>query len=74
MPGLTAAALRAPGSPTIKLKTSGTTTRTTCYVQTDKVRQLIREGEEGWEQYVPAEVAVMIKERCLFGYHCEVKK
>ena len=44
------------------------------HVQTDKVLQLIREDAEGWEQYVPAEVAVMIKERCLFGFHCEVKK
>jgi hypothetical protein len=42
-------------------------------VQTDKVLELIKQGVEGWEQYVPAEVAAMIKERCLFGYACEVK-
>jgi len=36
-------------------------------VQTDKVLQLIKQGTEGWEEYVPAEVAAMIKERCLFG-------
>jgi hypothetical protein len=42
-------------------------------IQTDKVLELIKEGAEGWEEYVPAEVAAMIKERCLFGFHCEVK-
>ena len=41
-------------------------------VQTDKVLQLIKHGETGWEDYVPAEVAVMIKERQLFGYASEV--
>jgi hypothetical protein len=43
------------------------------HVQTDIVLQLIKQGVDGWEQFVPAEVAAMIKERCLFGYHCEVK-
>jgi hypothetical protein len=42
------------------------------HVQTDKVLQLIKQGAEGWEEYVPAEVATMIKDRCLFGYPCEV--
>ena len=42
------------------------------HVQTDKVLQLIKQGEEGWEEYVPAEVATMIKDRCLFGFHCEI--
>ena len=41
------------------------------HVQTDIVLQLIKQGAEGWEQYVPAEVAAMIKERCLFGYACD---
>jgi hypothetical protein len=40
-------------------------------VQTDKVLQMIKQGEEGWEEYVPHEVANMIKDRCLFGYICE---
>lgn len=44
------------------------------HIQTDKVLQLIKEGADGWEEYVPDEVAAMIKERCLFGYHCEVEK
>jgi len=43
-------------------------------VDTDKVLQLIKQGAEGWEEYVPPEVATMIKERCLFGYACAVKK
>jgi hypothetical protein len=38
------------------------------HVQTDIVLQLIKQGIEGWEQYMPAEVATMIKERHLFGY------
>ncbi len=42
------------------------------HVDTNKVMQLIRQGAEGWEEFVPAEVAKMIKERCLFGYACEV--
>jgi hypothetical protein len=41
------------------------------HVETDKVLQLIKQGAEGWEEYVPAEVTAMIKERCLFGFHCE---
>ncbi|GGB05104.1 TonB-dependent receptor [Puia dinghuensis] len=40
-------------------------------VQTDRVLHMIKHGEEGWEQYVPSEVAAMIKARCLFGYVCE---
>jgi hypothetical protein len=42
-------------------------------IQTDKVLELIKEGAEGWEAYVPAEVATIIKDRCLFGFHCEIK-
>jgi hypothetical protein len=43
------------------------------HVQTDIVLQLIKQGVEGWEQYVPADVATMIKERHLFGYTTEAK-
>jgi len=43
------------------------------HAQTDKVLQLIKEGADGWEEHVPAEVAAMIKERCLFGYPCAVE-
>lgn len=42
-------------------------------IQTDKVLELIKGGAPGWEEYVPDEVAKMIKSRCLFGYPCEVK-
>jgi len=42
-------------------------------VDTDKVLQMIKQGAGGWEEYVPAEVATMIKERCLFGYACEAQ-
>lgn len=42
------------------------------HVETDNVLQLIKQGAEGWEQYVPPEVATRIKEHCLFGYHCEI--
>ncbi len=38
------------------------------HIQTDKVLQMIKAGTEGWEEYVPVEVADMIKERRLFGY------
>jgi hypothetical protein len=41
-------------------------------VQTDLVLKLIKAGAEGWEEYVPAEVAERIKEHCLFGYACGV--
>jgi hypothetical protein len=41
-------------------------------VQTDVVLQQIKQGVSGWEQYVPNEVAAIIKQRCLFGYPCEV--
>jgi hypothetical protein len=42
------------------------------HVETDKVLSMIKQGESGWEEYVPAEVATMIKDRCLFGYPCEI--
>jgi hypothetical protein len=42
------------------------------HVQTDIVLQLIKQGADGWEQFVPPEVATMIKARCLFGYPCAV--
>jgi hypothetical protein len=41
-------------------------------VQTDKVLQLIKQGVTGWEEYVPSEVATMIKDRRLFGYSSEI--
>jgi hypothetical protein len=43
------------------------------HVQTDKVLQLIKQGVDGWEEYVPAEVATMIKDRHLFGFSNETE-
>ena len=37
-----------------------------------QVVEKIRKGEEGWEKEVPAKVARVIKEKCLFNYPCEV--
>jgi len=42
-------------------------------IETDNVLGMIKQGAGVWEQYVPTEVAAMIKDRCLFGYPCEVK-
>jgi hypothetical protein len=35
--------------------------------------ELIKAGAGGWEELVPHEVAVVIKERCLFGYPCKTE-
>jgi len=40
-------------------------------VQTDKLLELIKQGAEGWEEFVPAEVVTMIKDRRLFGYNSQ---
>jgi hypothetical protein len=37
-------------------------------IETDKVLQFIKQGNPGWEAYVPVEVAAVIKARKLFGY------
>ncbi|HXD78469.1 MAG TPA: hypothetical protein VN616_11715 [Puia sp.] len=42
-------------------------------IQTDKVLQMIRDNQQGWDKYVPPEVAAMIRERCLFGVICDPK-
>jgi hypothetical protein len=38
----------------------------------DEVLAMIKSAQPGWESKVPAEVAKMIKEKCLFGYPCAV--
>jgi hypothetical protein len=43
-------------------------------VDTDRVLNLIKKGAEGWEEYVPAEVAAIIKQRRLFGYASQESK
>ncbi|WP_374951186.1 TonB-dependent receptor [Mucilaginibacter sp.] len=47
--------------------------KTNLNVQTDRVLQLIKEGATGWEEFVPVEVATIIKNRLLFGYSPDVK-
>src|SRR6195952_1959401 len=37
-------------------------------IQTDTVLQLIKQGTDGWEEYVPDEVVAIIKARGMFGY------
>jgi hypothetical protein len=41
-------------------------------IHTDSVLKMIQNGESGWEEFVPASVATLIKENCLFGYPCEI--
>jgi hypothetical protein len=41
-------------------------------IDTNQTLELIRKGEEGWEENVPDEVIKMIKDRCLFGFPCVV--
>jgi hypothetical protein len=38
------------------------------HVQTDNVLELVKENAPGWEDYVPAKVAAIIRERSLFGF------
>ncbi|GAB3756892.1 BCNT domain-containing protein [Spirosoma pomorum] len=42
------------------------------HISTDRVLEMIQQGEDGWEQMVPERVAKRIKDYCLFGYPCEV--
>lgn len=41
-------------------------------LNTDDMLGQIKRGEQTWEQHVPKEVIRMIKDRCLFGFPCEV--
>ncbi|WP_019989205.1 hypothetical protein [Rudanella lutea] len=43
------------------------------HISTDRVLELIQNGEEGWEGFVPESVAKRIKEKHLFGYPSEVQ-
>lgn len=42
------------------------------HIFSPKVIQMIKTGEPGWEEMVPDSVADMVKQKCLFGYPCEV--
>lgn len=39
-------------------------------IYSEKVLEMIRKNQEGWEQMVPDIVAQKIKENCLFGFPC----
>ncbi|MBP6385838.1 MAG: TonB-dependent receptor [Pseudarcicella sp.] len=41
-------------------------------INADKVLQAIQNGENGWEESVPSNVAQLIKGNCLFGYPCKI--
>ncbi|MGL4631687.1 MAG: TonB-dependent receptor [Leadbetterella sp.] len=41
-------------------------------IQTDNMLDLIQKGDLGWPENVPTQVVEMIKDRCLFGYPCEI--
>ncbi len=43
------------------------------HIISDDVLASIKAGEEGWESKVPAQVAEIVKAKCLFGYPCERK-
>ena len=39
----------------------------------NKLKKLIKDNKEGeWEDMVPEGVDEIIKEKCLFGYNCEI--
>lgn len=39
---------------------------------TDQVLAMVKSGEPGWEALVPESVAMIIKDKCLFGFPCVV--
>lgn len=40
------------------------------HIYSRKVLKMIRNGEEGWEDFVPEKIAKKINEKCLFGHPC----
>lgn len=42
------------------------------HIYSRKVLKMVRNGEDGWENLVPKDVAKTIKDKCLFGYPCKV--
>lgn len=40
------------------------------HIYSRKVLKMIRNNEEGWENFVPKEIAEVINEKCLFGHPC----
>ncbi len=41
------------------------------HIYSRKVLEMIKTNKEGWEQYVPEDIAKQINEKCLFGHPCE---
>ncbi|MEP2770552.1 MAG: TonB-dependent receptor [Fulvivirga sp.] len=41
------------------------------HIISDKVLDMIKSGEDGWEKMVPRKVSQAIKARCLFDYPCD---
>jgi len=44
------------------------------HIISDQVLEMIKTGEEGWEQMVPRKVSEAIKDKCLFDYPCDPEK
>ena len=42
------------------------------HISTDRVLDMIKHAQPGWEEFVPDSVVEMIKDRCLFGFPCVV--
>ena len=42
-------------------------------IKTDDVLAQIQSGETGWEELVPPVVVKLVKDKCLFGYPCEIE-
>jgi len=40
-------------------------------IYTKEMLKLIRAGADGWDAYIPAKAADMIRKKCLFGYPCK---
>jgi hypothetical protein len=43
-------------------------------IYSDDVLDMIKNGQDGWEEKVPTRVAHFIKEHCLFDYPCSVEE
>ncbi len=41
------------------------------HIYSQEVLEMVQSNEAGWENYVPAKVAALIKEQCLFGFPCQ---
>lgn len=44
------------------------------HIYSRKVLEMIRNSEEGWEEFVPVEISKTINEKCLFGHPCKTGK